>query len=341
MEQKKVPVLIGLLTSTINEQHSITQATSTLFPTSFLFEQLSPDLFQQAVGAAGNYGEIYDRHWGDLFPRVEGSVNTIHYNDTDGGLLYPNPLGAISHETSHDGSVVYQVPAGTLKEVRQRGLLRCGVISGRRGLTEMNETSNRWMGIDIDYCQGLTAALFGEEENCQDHLVIEDQKSPQDGFVSLANGSIDVLAGAEYNIENDVKEPTTGQGFAFADTYYYEAAQGTGNVSGHDYVRSYSMATREGDSQWSDFVGFVVACTIHAEAHGVTQGTPLEMPVMELYGTTDGPLYRQALRDVLLAIGNYAEIYDRNMEQYVPRGHNPRNTLNTGANPLFFVNHNF
>ena len=154
----------------------------------------------------------------------------------------------------------------------------------------------------------------------------------EEGFLALANGEIDMLAGATYSMENDVKEPTTGVGFAFSDVRYYYK----GNGSDYD-IHPLAMATREDGNQWTDFVRSMVTGTIHAEASDITRANAIDMPVIELFSD----LFRQSLRDVILIIGNYAEIYEETMERHLPRTENTRNTLNSGGSPQFYVNWKF
>ena len=104
-----------------------------------------------------------------------------------------------------------------------------------------------------------------------------------------------------------------------------------------DAVVTLAMATREDDPQWSDLVRSMTSSTIHAEIVGITSMTANTMPVLELFG----PSYLQAFRDVILAIGNYKEIYERNMESHIPRVNNTRNNLNSGLNPMFYANWRF
>ena len=152
--------------------------------------------------------------------------------------------------------------------------------------------------------------------------------------MALSTGELDALSGAVYNMVNDIREPTTEQGFAFSDIYYYQQQA----VDGDD-VKTLAMATREDDVQWTDFVRSLVSSTIHAEAFGITQDTAVEMPLFQLLGSDSD--YLQAFRDVILAVGNYAEVYERNMEIHIRRADNIRNTLNNFTTPMFFANWKF
>lgn len=77
-----------------------------------------------------------------------------------------------------------------------------------------------------------------------------------------------------------------------------------------------SLVTRQNDAQWTAFVNWVVEATIYAEEKGITQSESSQMPVQFLLG----PNYSRVLRDAIQAVGNHAEIYERNMESLVQRG---------------------
>ena len=250
-----------------------------------------------------------------------------YLNSEDGGLLYPIPLGKV--DDAELTSEFEPVVSGTLEIVANRTKFYCGILEGRPGLAVWDETAEDWMGFDVDFCRGIAAALFaGDYEK---ELEVVPLQSLDDGFTALFKEELDVLAGAVYNMVNDIREPTTQQGYAFSDIYYYEQDS--------DDVKPLAMATRQNDVQWTDFVRSLVSSTIHAEAYGINQATAVKMPLFELLGLDSD--YLQAFRDVILAVGNYAEIYERNMEVHIPRVNNTRNTLNDGDTPMFFANWKF
>ena len=316
----------------VAETLNITQATADQFPTTDLFGEENSKMFQHAIAAVGNYGDLYAKYYEQKVPRGEAGMNTPHLRPEDGGLLYPSPLGNIGVGSVGDDEVQpAPVPNGTMDTINQRQQLYCGIVVGRPGLAEWNSTMDAWSGIDVDYCKGLASAVFGGGE-VEHALVLVEFDLLEDGFVALANKELDVMAGALYNMVNDVMEPTAGQGFTFGFIYYYSTCEGDEEPG--DAVCPLALATREDDVQWSDFVRLISLSTVHAEANGITQQTAIDMPTLELFG----PLYRQAMRDVVLWIGNSADIYQRNMEQYIPRVENTRNTLHQGGTPLFYAN---
>ena len=333
------------------EAMDITQATAESFPTTSLFGEQYEHMFQNAIAAVGNYGEIYNRFLNDHVPRAVGGINSPHSGEDSGGLLFPTPFGALAagegdydhEEHDHVFSSLGPISGGTLETVYASHVLRCGIIvdgkrNGLAGLSSSNRnvTGEDWNGIDVDYCRGLAAAVFAGDVT-SDSLLLIIYKSSEEAFVALNDNEIDVLSGATYNMANDVSEPSTDVGFQFGTVYYYDDQNGDGLNSTTAAVYPLSMATREGDVQWSEFVNLMIVGTIQAEASGIQQATAIDMPILDLFG----PLFQQALRDIILFVGNYAELYERNMEQYIPRVNNTRNTLNNGETPMFFTGWEF
>ena len=87
-----------------------------------------------------------------------------------------------------------------------------------------------------------------------------------------------------------------------------------------------TLITNENNSQWSDFIYWIINGLIYAEEIKINRENAADMPVTNLFG----PTYKQMFRDVIYAVGNYGEIYERNLEEFIPR--NGRNLLNT--NPV-------
>jgi general L-amino acid transport system substrate-binding protein len=95
---------------------------------------------------------------------------------------------------------------------------------------------------------------------------------------------------------------------------------------------------RHGDDQWFDIVKWMVFATIAAEEYGITSAN-----VDDVRGSTENPEARRLLGlegdlglklgltndfayNVIKQVGNYAEIYDRNLGEgtitFIPRGLN-------------------
>jgi hypothetical protein len=88
-----------------------------------------------------------------------------------------------------------------------------------------------------------------------------------------------------------------------------------------------ALVTRQDDPQWSAVVYWIVSATFHAEENGISAATSSKMPVVNLLG----PQYTDMFRHAIGAVGSYADIYDRNIDQYFPRsGLNLLNWNQTG-----------
>ena len=76
---------------------------------------------------------------------------------------YPLTLGGGSAQVSSAGAGdgAERASAGeTLRRVRNRGFVQCGVSQGLPGFSSPDERGN-WSGIDVDFCRALAAAVFG------------------------------------------------------------------------------------------------------------------------------------------------------------------------------------
>jgi general L-amino acid transport system substrate-binding protein len=78
--------------------------------------------------------------------------------------------------------------AQTLKTVKARGSLICGVGQGLPGFSNPDD-KGAWTGLDVDYCRAIAAAVFNDPSK-----VKFTPLSAKDRFEPLKTGEIDVLA---------------------------------------------------------------------------------------------------------------------------------------------------
>src|SRR5690349_17619788 len=78
--------------------------------------------------------------------------------------------------------------AQTLKTVRDRGMLSCGVSQGLPGFSTPDDKGN-WTGIDVDVCRAVAAAIFNDPTKVKFVPL-----SAKDRFTALQSGVIDVLS---------------------------------------------------------------------------------------------------------------------------------------------------
>ena len=105
-------------------------------------------------------------------------------------------------------------------------------------------------------------------------------------------------------------------------------------------IATSSLVTRQDDPQWSSVVHWIVMATFYAEENGISFQSSYDMPLVNLLGqypeseeiAVDGSSssdnsvgFPRLLRDAVL-VGNYGELYERNVERFIKRS--GRNKLN-------------
>jgi general L-amino acid transport system substrate-binding protein len=105
-----------------------------------------------------------------------------------------------------------QAAAGpTLDAIKARGAVQCGVNTGVPGLS-FPDSAGRWRGLDVDFCKGIAAAVFGDAEKVKFVPL-----SSQTRFTALQSGEVDLLSrNTTWTLSRDM---TLGLNFAGV-TYY-------------------------------------------------------------------------------------------------------------------------
>ena len=102
--------------------------------------------------------------------------------------------------------------AGTLDDVKARGVLKCGINTGLAGFAYTDDSGN-WRGFDVAYCQALAAAIFGTGDKVEYVNLTGKTRFP-----ALQSGEIDVLSrNTTWTFSRDVD-----LGFTFIGVSYYD-----------------------------------------------------------------------------------------------------------------------
>jgi general L-amino acid transport system substrate-binding protein len=133
-------------------------------------------------------------------------------------------------------------------------------------------------------------------------------------YTALINGECNVIASDQFSISERV--------VVVANDY-----------TGDDYVvgsRFFSkepiaLVTRDNDAAFSDFVNWMVQALFYAEKQGIDQSGASSMGFNDVFG----PLYNAAFANVVQAVGNYGELYQRHLEEIVSR--QDVNRINDGS----------
>ena len=98
-----------------------------------------------------------------------------------------------------------------------------------------------------------------------------------------------------------------------------------------------ALVTREDDPVFSDFVNWVLMALMSAEEHGITKrGVESGQQSGRLIETRlFGDDYSKMFRNVIRTVGNYGEIYERNLELILPRP--MPDLINKGNSPLIYA----
>lgn len=110
------------------------------------------------------------------------------------------------------GFTAQAASAQTLKTVKDRGLLSCGVSQGLPGFSSPDDKGN-WTGLDVDICRAIAAAVFNDPTKIKFVPL-----SAKDRFTALQSGEIDVLSrNTTWTLSRD-----TSLGANFTGVTYYD-----------------------------------------------------------------------------------------------------------------------
>lgn len=113
-------------------------------------------------------------------------------------------------------SLAFQSASGlagpVLDAIKARGELRCGVSSGVAGFSAL-DANGRWIGLDVDTCRAVAAAVLGDASK-----VSYTPLSSQQRFAALQANQIDILSrNTTWTLTRDA-----GLGLSFAAITYYD-----------------------------------------------------------------------------------------------------------------------
>jgi len=78
--------------------------------------------------------------------------------------------------------------AGTLDDVKTRGVLKCGVSQGLAGFSAKDD-KGQWTGFDVDLCRAVAAAIFDDASKVEYVPLSADARFP-----ALQKGDVDLLS---------------------------------------------------------------------------------------------------------------------------------------------------
>jgi len=110
------------------------------------------------------------------------------------------------------GLTAQAATAQTLKTVKERGMLSCGVSQGLPGFSSPDDKGN-WTGLDVDVCRAIAAVVLNDPTKVKFVPL-----SAKDRFTALQSGEIDVLSrNTTWTLSRD-----TSLGANFTGVTYYD-----------------------------------------------------------------------------------------------------------------------
>ena len=99
-----------------------------------------------------------------------------------------------------------------LDAIKARGALVCGVGTGTAGFM-LQDSQGKWVGLDVDVCRAVAAAIFGDAEKVKYVGLTSQQR-----FTALQSGEVDVLS----NNTTETLTRDTALGLDFTAVTYYD-----------------------------------------------------------------------------------------------------------------------
>ena len=100
-----------------------------------------------------------------------------------------------------------------LTQIRERGVLVCGVDTGLAGFAEQDERTGEWRGFEVDLCHAYAAAFLGEADQVRFVPL-----TTLDRLDALAAGRVDILLrNTSWTLSREADLPVR-----FAGTYYFD-----------------------------------------------------------------------------------------------------------------------
>ncbi len=101
---------------------------------------------------------------------------------------------------------------GRLDQIRERGVLRCGVDTALAGFATQDE-DGRWTGFEADLCRAYAAALLGDERRARFFPLTTSER-----FEALTEGEVDILLrNTSWTFARDAEQAVT-----FVGVYYHD-----------------------------------------------------------------------------------------------------------------------
>ena len=129
----------------------------------------------------------------------------------------------------------------TMKQVKKRDFLKCGVSQGVPGFSNPDASGN-WSGVDVDVCRAVAAAVLGDSGKVKFTGLTAKER-----FTALNSGEIDVLSrNTTWTLSRDADLSLTFVGVNFYDGQGFMVRKSSGITSVNDFKDGISACTNTG-----------------------------------------------------------------------------------------------
>ena len=161
------------------------------------------------------------------------------------------------------------------------------------------------------------------------HLNVPEEKlvlssTTYESFAMHAAGDCNVVVGEKATLTKEALE-RAGYPMSLTPNYYIGSKKRTKDPL--------CFMSKADDSQFSDLLRWIINGFFYAEEKGITQSNAMDMPRTHLFG--DDERLADIWRNSIKAVGNYADIYERNLQGIIPRS--GLNLLNDLKSPQLFA----
>jgi general L-amino acid transport system substrate-binding protein len=152
------------------------------------------------------------------------------------------------------------VDGPTLKAIRERGRVNCGVSTQLPGFAT-RDVLGHWRGFDVDFCRAVATVVLGSADAV--HIVPD---KVQNRYATLQAGNVDVLArGGAWTFSSDV-----GRGLDFAGVSYYDGqgfmAPKSKNFRSAQDLKTASVCVQAGTNTELNLVEYLKSADLKAKS---------------------------------------------------------------------------
>jgi len=150
--------------------------------------------------------------------------------------------------------------AGTLEDVKSRGILNCGVSEGVPGFSNPDANGN-WAGLDSDVCRAVATAIFNDPNKVNFVPLASRQK-----ILAVVSGQVDLTSRTTtWTMKRDTKEGVDFTTIVFYDGQGFMVKKSTG-VDDARQLQGATVCVTAGTTTELNLADFAIANDVKLEA---------------------------------------------------------------------------